>query len=102
MFPQEKQADVYWILQVCLNTVERGTEIGALFTFMPSFYVDAIMDSYNALKGYFHPTVKYTELQGTFKGMVRSNNSLSLLLWTVGAISLRRFPGKSQNKLSSQ
>ena len=61
---QEKQSDVYWILQVCMNTVERGSNIGTLFTFMPSFYVDAIMDSYNALKGYFHPTVNLTKLEG--------------------------------------
>ena len=65
LFLQEKQADVFWLLQVCLSTVEQGSEsAGQLFTFTPSFYVEAIMDTYNALKGYFHPTVPYTELTG--------------------------------------
>ena len=61
---QEKQDDVYWVLQTVLRTTDRASEEGKLFTFVPDFYVDVCINSINALTGYFHPTVPYTSLPG--------------------------------------
>ena len=61
---QEKQDDVYWVLQTVLRTIDRASEEGKLFTFVPDFYVDVCINSINALTGYFHPTVPYTSLPG--------------------------------------
>ena len=61
---QEKQDDVYWVLQTVLRTIDRASEEGKLFTFVPDFYVDVCINSINALTSYFHPTVPYTSLPG--------------------------------------
>ena len=62
---QEKQKDVYWVLQTVLRTTDRASEEGKLFSFVPDFYVDVCINTINALTSYFHPTVPYTSLPGT-------------------------------------
>lgn len=64
---QEKMQDIYWLLRVCIRTIEHGDRTGSLFAFMPEFYLSVAMNSYSALKNYFSPVNSMEELPG--KGM---------------------------------
>lgn len=61
---QEKMLDLYWLLRVCLRTIEHGDRTGSLFAFMPEFYVSVAINSYSALKNYFGPVHSMEELPG--------------------------------------
>ena len=63
---QEKQEDVYFILQTVLRTVHSAAQEGRLFSFVPDFYIDVCINTINALTGHFHPTVPYTSLPGEY------------------------------------
>lgn len=56
--------DIYWLLRVCLRTVEHGDRTGSLFAFMPEFYLSVAINSYSALKNYFGPVHSMEELPG--------------------------------------
>ena len=62
--PQEKMQDIYWLLRVCLRTIEHGDRMGPLFAFMPEFYLSVAINSYSALKNYFGPVHSMEELTG--------------------------------------
>lgn len=62
--PQEKMLDIYWLLRVCLKTIEHGDRTGSLFAFMPEFYLSAAINTYSALKNYFGPVHSMEELPG--------------------------------------
>lgn len=66
---QEKMQDVYWLLRVCIRTIEHGDRTGSLFAFMPEFYLSVAMNSYSALKNYFSPVNSMEELPGNGMGM---------------------------------
>ena len=57
---------MYWVLQTVLRTIDRASEEGKLFTFVPDFYVDVCINTITALTSYFHPTVPYTSLPGKY------------------------------------
>lgn len=61
---QEKMQDIYWLLRVCIRTIEHGDRTGSLFSFMPEFYLSVAMNSYSALKNYFSPVNSMEELPG--------------------------------------
>ena len=48
-----------------------------LFAFVPDFYVDVVLNAYNALRGYFHPTISYKRLEGFDEALVRYAQFLS-------------------------
>lgn len=56
--------DIYWLLRVCLRTIEHGDRTGPLFAFMPEFYLSVAINSYSALKNYFGPVHSMEELPG--------------------------------------
>lgn len=56
--------DIYWLLRVCLRTIEHGDRTGSLFAFMPEFYLSVAINSYSALKNYFGPVHSMEELPG--------------------------------------
>ncbi|KAK2534368.1 Rnf123 [Columba guinea] len=58
----EKMQDIYWLLRVCIRTIEHGDRTGSLFAFMPEFYLSVAMNSYSALKNYFSPVNSMEEL----------------------------------------
>lgn len=62
--PQEKMRDIYWLLRVCVRTVEHSDQTGPLFAFMPEFYLSVAINSYSALKNYFGPVHSMEELPG--------------------------------------
>lgn len=63
--PQDKMLDVYWLLCVCVRTIERADNTGSLFAFVPEFYLNVAMNAYSALKNYFSPVNSMDELPGT-------------------------------------
>src|SRR4029434_2158477 len=63
---QEKMLDVYWLLRVCICTIEHADNTGSLFAFNPEFYLNVAMNSYSALKNYFSPANSMDELPGQF------------------------------------
>lgn len=57
--------DVYWLLCVCIRTIEHADSTGSLFAFVPEFYLNVAMNAYSALKNYFSPVNSMDELPGT-------------------------------------
>uniref|UniRef100_A0A7M4FA68 RING-type E3 ubiquitin transferase n=1 Tax=Crocodylus porosus TaxID=8502 RepID=A0A7M4FA68_CROPO len=64
IYSKEKMQDIYWLLRVCIRTIEHGDRTGSLFAFMPEFYLSVAMNSYSALKNYFSPVNSMEELPG--------------------------------------
>uniref|UniRef100_A0A8C1RX09 E3 ubiquitin-protein ligase RNF123 n=1 Tax=Cyprinus carpio TaxID=7962 RepID=A0A8C1RX09_CYPCA len=64
IYSKEKMLDVYWLLRVCIRTIEHSDSTGSLFAFMPEFYLNVAMNSYSALKNYFSPSNCMEELPG--------------------------------------
>ncbi|XP_073793682.1 E3 ubiquitin-protein ligase RNF123 isoform X3 [Danio rerio] len=64
IYSKEKMLDVYWLLRVCIQTIEHSDGTGSLFAFMPEFYLNVAMNSYSALKNYFSPSNCMEELPG--------------------------------------
>lgn len=56
--------DVYWLLCVCIRTIEHADNTGSLFAFTPEFYLNVAMNAYSALKNYFSPANSMEELPG--------------------------------------
>uniref|UniRef100_A0A8B9PN58 E3 ubiquitin-protein ligase RNF123 n=1 Tax=Apteryx owenii TaxID=8824 RepID=A0A8B9PN58_APTOW len=68
---REKMQDIYWLLRVCIRTIEHGDRTGSLFAFMPEFYLSVAMNSYSALKNYFSPVNSMEELPGYEETLMR-------------------------------
>uniref|UniRef100_A0A8C9W052 RING-type E3 ubiquitin transferase n=1 Tax=Scleropages formosus TaxID=113540 RepID=A0A8C9W052_SCLFO len=64
IYSKEKMLDVYWLLRVCIRTIEHADATGSLFAFTPEFYLNVAMNSYSALKNYFSPSNCMEELPG--------------------------------------
>ncbi|KAM9444357.1 E3 ubiquitin-protein ligase RNF123 isoform 1-T2 [Clarias gariepinus] len=64
IYSKEKMLDVYWLLRVCIRTIEHTDNTGSLFAFTPEFYLNVAMNSYSALKNYFSPSNSMEELPG--------------------------------------
>ncbi|XP_046730730.1 E3 ubiquitin-protein ligase RNF123 [Silurus meridionalis] len=64
IYSKEKMLDVYWILRICIRTIEHADNTGSLFAFTPEFYLNVAMNSYSALKNYFSPSNSMEELPG--------------------------------------
>lgn len=71
IYSKEKMQDIYWLLRVCIRTIEHGDRTGSLFTFMPEFYLSVAMNSYSALKNYFSPVNSMEELPGYEETLMR-------------------------------
>ncbi|XP_077386783.1 E3 ubiquitin-protein ligase RNF123 isoform X1 [Festucalex cinctus] len=64
IYSKEKMLDVYWLVRVCIGTIERADRTGSLFAFAPEFYLNVAMYAYNALKNYFSPASGMDQLPG--------------------------------------
>lgn len=56
--------DIYWLLCVCIRTIEHADNTSSLFAFTPEFYLNVAMNAYSALKNYFSPANSMEELPG--------------------------------------
>ncbi|KAE8298964.1 E3 ubiquitin-protein ligase RNF123 [Larimichthys crocea] len=64
IYSKDKMLDVYWLLCVCIRTIEHADNTGSLFAFAPEFYLNVAMNAYSALKNYFSPANSMEELPG--------------------------------------
>uniref|UniRef100_W5K9D2 RING-type E3 ubiquitin transferase n=1 Tax=Astyanax mexicanus TaxID=7994 RepID=W5K9D2_ASTMX len=80
IYSKEKMLDVYWVLRVCIRTIEHADNTGSLFAFNPEFYLNVAMNSYSALKNYFSPSNSMEELPGDHSINVRHAPLLQPLL----------------------
>lgn len=71
IYSKEKMMDIYWLLRVCIQTIEHSDRTGTLFAFMPEFYLSVAMNSYSALKNYFSPVNSIEELPGYEETLTR-------------------------------
>lgn len=71
VYSQEKMLDIYWLLRVCLRTIEHGDRTGSLFAFLPEFYLSVAINSYSALKSYFGPVHGLEGLPGYEETLTR-------------------------------
>ncbi|XP_042904907.1 E3 ubiquitin-protein ligase RNF123 isoform X2 [Parasteatoda tepidariorum] len=55
VYSADRQADVYWLLQILLRTLSQASETGVLFSFVPDFYVEACIKCCHALRNFFPP-----------------------------------------------
>lgn len=49
----EKLADVMWLFDAVLRTIETASEQSPFFEFMPEFYITVCVDAYMAVKNFF-------------------------------------------------
>ncbi|XP_063226205.1 E3 ubiquitin-protein ligase RNF123 isoform X2 [Bacillus rossius redtenbacheri] len=59
-----KQEQLAWLLRVALASVRGASREGRLFSYVPEFYLEALVGLCAALRGYFHPTCPIEALQG--------------------------------------
>ncbi|KAF3855539.1 hypothetical protein F7725_016262 [Dissostichus mawsoni] len=45
IYSKEKMLDVYWLLCVCIRTIEHADNTGSLFAFAPEFYLNVAMNA---------------------------------------------------------
>ncbi|XP_041080554.1 E3 ubiquitin-protein ligase RNF123 isoform X1 [Polyodon spathula] len=64
IYSKDKMLDIYWLLRVCIRSIEHMDRTGSLFAFTPEFYLNVAMNSYSALKNYFSPSNSMDELPG--------------------------------------
>ncbi|ELU17872.1 hypothetical protein CAPTEDRAFT_219187 [Capitella teleta] len=66
-YSEKKQRDVLWMLNAVLRTLFKASGSNynnKYFEFVPDFYVEACINAYNSLRGYFHPTCPCSKMQG--------------------------------------
>ncbi|XP_074861386.1 E3 ubiquitin-protein ligase RNF123 isoform X1 [Carettochelys insculpta] len=71
IYSKEKMQDIYWLLRICIRTIEHADRTGSLFAFVPEFYLSVAMNSYSALKNYFSPVHSMEELPGYEETLTR-------------------------------
>ncbi|XP_075869495.1 E3 ubiquitin-protein ligase RNF123 [Nelusetta ayraudi] len=64
IYSKDKMLDVYWLLCVCVRTIQRSDATGCLFAFTPEFYLNVAINAYSALKNYFSPAHCMDQLPG--------------------------------------
>uniref|UniRef100_A0A8C7TJ57 E3 ubiquitin-protein ligase RNF123 n=1 Tax=Oncorhynchus mykiss TaxID=8022 RepID=A0A8C7TJ57_ONCMY len=64
IYCKDKMLDVYWLLRVCILTIQHADNTGTLFAFAPEFYLNVAMNSYSSLKNYFSPSNCMDQLPG--------------------------------------
>lgn len=62
----DKRASLVWLLRVVLNTLERASQHGDLFAFVPEFYVETMVELCVAIRSYFSPTLPLQEFIGRY------------------------------------
>jgi len=64
IFSMEKQEDLHWLLKCVLKTIENARNCGALFVFMPDFYMENGIYLFQALWNYFMPLTVGEHVEG--------------------------------------
>jgi Kip1 ubiquitination-promoting complex protein 1 len=64
LFSKEKQEDVHWILKCSLRTTEKAIAYENLYSYVPEYYVEVILNCYKALTKYFSFVTAFEGAQG--------------------------------------
>lgn len=64
IFSQEKQKQLGWLLSVLMASVKASSNEGVLFSFLPEFYLDSLVEICSALRVLFHPTCSFEDIDG--------------------------------------
>ncbi|XP_059139447.1 E3 ubiquitin-protein ligase RNF123-like [Physella acuta] len=59
IYSKSKQRDLAWLLKVVLKTVEKASAYHKLFQYVPEFYIQTAVNTFNALKNFLHPTTSF-------------------------------------------
>lgn len=62
VYSQAKQLDVDWLLRLVLRTLDKASTYRQLFQYVPEFYIETCIHTFNALRNYFHPTQPFSSL----------------------------------------
>lgn len=66
VYSPEKQAHLIWLLKIVIATLQTASSKGKLFSFVPEFYLEALVELTTALRNHFHPTVPLEGVEGNF------------------------------------
>jgi hypothetical protein len=61
----DKQKQLLWLLQVILRTVKRASQEGQLFAYVPSFYIDCLIEICSVPCTHMHPMSILENLGGS-------------------------------------
>lgn len=82
--------DIYWLLCVCIRTIQRSDSTGSLFAFTPEFYLNVAINAYSALKNYFSPAHCMDQLPGgAFDRHTHTRSSSSVYMCEFLCVCLR-------------
>ncbi|KAI8771579.1 G-protein coupled receptor 126 [Biomphalaria glabrata] len=62
IYSPSKQNDIAWLMHVVLKTVEKASEYHRLFQYVPEFYIETGVNTFNALRNYLHPTTPFQDV----------------------------------------
>ncbi|KAH9496305.1 hypothetical protein Btru_010563 [Bulinus truncatus] len=62
IYSPSKQKDLAWLMRVVLKTVEKASDYHRLFQYVPEFYIETGVNTFNALRNYLHPTTSFHEV----------------------------------------
>ncbi|KAK7101911.1 hypothetical protein V1264_020219 [Littorina saxatilis] len=62
IYSPSKQHDVEWLLRGVLRTLEKASAYRQLFQYVPEFYIETCIHSFNALRNYFNTTQPFSAL----------------------------------------
>lgn len=62
VYTPEYQENLVWLLRIVLQTLQMASRRENLFSFVPDFYLDVLVELSVCLRTYFHPTVPLEEI----------------------------------------
>lgn len=77
VYCKQARDDVYWLLHVVLQTLDRASQSGPFFSFVPDFYVEACIKTCNALRSYFTISLPVEQLHNWDSTLVRFGSFLA-------------------------
>jgi hypothetical protein len=83
----DKQRQLVWLLRVILRTLKRASQEGQLFAYVPSFYIDCLIEICSALCTYMHPTAPLENVEGTIFSLYICVRFMCILMCTHATVS---------------
>ncbi|BFZ10610.1 hypothetical protein BsWGS_13649 [Bradybaena similaris] len=62
IYSPSKQRDIAWLLNVVLRTAEKASTYQKLFQYVPEFYIETAVNTFNALRNFLHPTTPFSQI----------------------------------------
>nr|QVD39346.1 E3 ubuquitin-protein kinase RNF123 [Schistocerca gregaria] len=65
VYSPEKQGHLVWFLRILLQSLKKASGEGNLFSFVPDFYLETVVEVCTALRSYLHPTAPLEQVEGS-------------------------------------